>query len=897
MHADREENGATMLAIAEEMGRESGARWAMEPSEDPTMEWIRLLREDAALPAQGFKLHVSAGVSSAEEVLRRALPVLLAERVTFKVAGSRRMLAALNQGMGGMSQIGKFITVYPGDDAQAVRLAAALDGATRGLCGPVIPSDRALRPGSLVHYRYGAFKLHFMQTPVGHVVPAICAPGGELLPDRRTQDHAAPAWVKDPFVEAGVAVAAGAPSRIIAGRYLLLSRIHRSVRSSVLLAVDITLGRRCVLKRAEGEATRAAETRLRHEAEVLALLAPDPRFPTPFGIFEHDEELYLAMEDVEGETLGQYIGGLSAEGRHVSADRVVAWGRELASALGYIHARGLAYRDLKSSNVIVTPEEELRLIDFDIAHPLEGSDKPHGLGTLGYMSPQQAAGAMASVDDDIHGLGALLYFMATGAEPSLSPRPQALLDRPIARLNPSIGEALAHVVKRCLAPDRALRFASIAEVEAALAAIGRHVPVRIISIPREPAGEPEDDVGARARALARRLGDRSSSPSSPGPGGRTVPWTNAYRMGPGAYRRDIDSGAAGAVLALAELVVALGVPAHRAALEERARWLLDLPRPGGAPVPGLYVGEAGIVAAVLRAGQALGDPELVARAAERGRFIASLPHGSPDLFNGTAGRLRAHLLLAEETGEPEPLGHAVACGEALLSAAAPAGQGLCFPFPAGYDELSHRAYPGYAHGAAGIGDALLDLFQATGQERFLEAARGAAAWLESLAVPALDDGSGVAFPMLEGGPPTAAFWCHGATGIGRFFLHMAEVDALPGAAELALKAARSAAHGARWAGPCRCHGLSGNIDFLLDVHQVLGDRVNLAEAFALARLLLPFAEACAGETAGPSGLVQAFKPAYMVGFAGVAACLSRLASPGPRPYGLDRLRGNSAFPG
>jgi hypothetical protein len=111
-------------------------------------------------PDQGWKLHVSATPLSAVEILEVALDVLLADGARFKVATSIGILSALNAGHLGLSQIGKFITVYPSDDAQAVRLALKLDEATRGRRGrgPRVPSDRPLRPDSLVHYRYGTMR-------------------------------------------------------------------------------------------------------------------------------------------------------------------------------------------------------------------------------------------------------------------------------------------------------------------------------------------------------------------------------------------------------------------------------------------------------------------------------------------------------------------------------------------------------------------------------------------------------------------------------------------------------------------------------------------------------------------------------------------------------------------
>src|SRR5688572_19024503 len=112
------------------MERTTAGRVAIRPvHRRPRSEarWLRLRRRP------GWTLHLSAGLSSAEDVLRRSLPVLLAESAAFKLAASPDALAALNEGHGAYSQVGKFLTVYPNDDAQAVRLALALDEATRGL--------------------------------------------------------------------------------------------------------------------------------------------------------------------------------------------------------------------------------------------------------------------------------------------------------------------------------------------------------------------------------------------------------------------------------------------------------------------------------------------------------------------------------------------------------------------------------------------------------------------------------------------------------------------------------------------------------------------------------------------------------------------------------------------
>jgi hypothetical protein len=182
---------------------------------------------------------------------------------------------------------------------------------------------------------------------------------------------------------------------------------------------------------------------------------------------------------------------------------------------------------------------------------------------------------------------------------------------------------------------------------------------------------------------------------------------------------------------------------------------------------------------------------------------------------------------------------------------------------------------------------LLDLFEVSGDERFFMAAGGAGRWLARQAIPCLEDGSGLHWPQVEGGKG-AGFWCHGSAGVGRFFLHAARLHALPGAARLARGAARGIAHGARWAGPSQCHGLSGNLEFLLDQFSASGDPADYAEIAPTARLLEAFACERAGLLVFPADSPEIFTPDYMVGYAGVAVCLLRLSDPKRRPHQLSR---------
>lgn len=856
--------------------------WKIERTSGHGGDWIRIGHTSASIPQQGWKLHISASISSAEEVLSRALAVLLSTPTQFKFAADQLALLGLNQGTGGQSQIGKFITIYPQDDEQLRYLAPLLDEAVAGLSGPSIPSDRPIRAGSLVHYRYGAFSGRFTQLPYGEVVPAIEAPDGTLVADRRLTHFNAPDWAVDPFAS-GTSAEAPASKRWIAGRYLVLSNLHTSSRGSVYLALHFERHRCCILKCAPQNAAQSldgysAQDRLRNEARVLQQLAGHPGFPEFYELLEHQGDLYLAMEDIAGDTLMLHVNRESITGIPVPTEKIVEWGVSIASLLGHLHSLGLVYRDVKPTNVLITPVGQLRLIDLELCLPFDSEIVvAAGIGTRGYLSPQQTAKERPAFSDDIYALGALLYFLATCAEPSMSHNAN-LLARPIEWINAQADPALIRVIARCLDPDPAHRYSTMQQLADDLSAI---VPsTSPLCCPIEP------NSSAHYRALASRLADSICDEAVETPRGGLA-WTTGHPIGHHLQLRDINIGSAGIIIALAALVEELGTPEHRAALERAAVHLSRTQPLARNPLPGLYVGEAGVALALLRAGQALGNSTFIDEAISIGRQVALIPHSSPDLFNGTAGRLLFHLWLYEATQDSAQLQAAIEAGDYLLaSATSPAEDEMFWEIPVGFEGLSGNVYLGYAHGAAGIGDALLDLYRATSQGRFLDAALATARWLHRQSMPSLVDGAGLSWPSTPGGPPASPFWCHGSTGIARFFLKLADTapGAFPEALPTAERAAQTVINASRWSGTTVCHGLAGNIELLLDMYLSTQNEAYLSEARNLARILETMSTERHANLVWPSDSVGVITPDYMVGYSGVAVVLLRLSDPACTPH-------------
>jgi serine/threonine-protein kinase len=253
-------------------------------------------------------------------------------------------------------------------------------------------------------------------------------------------------WLSDDAL-ARLRAAASAPD--LAGtRYLLLGEVGRGGMSTVFLAQDPELGRRVALKVLDvpDESGELAE-RLVQEAQVLARLEHPGIAPVHEVGRLADGRVFYAMKYVEGPRLDAY----AASGASIS-DRLRAFQR-IAEAVAFAHDRGVLHRDLKPENVMVGPFGEVLVMDWGLAKVLarpaaeeragmagiapalrspQSTTTGHGavLGTPGYMSPEQARGAIAEIDarSDVFALGAVLRFLLAGsapdaAAPSSPPKP------------------------------------------------------------------------------------------------------------------------------------------------------------------------------------------------------------------------------------------------------------------------------------------------------------------------------------------------------------------------------------------------------------------------------------------------------------------------------------------
>jgi predicted ATPase len=305
---------------------------------------------------------------------------------------------------------------------------------------------------------------------------------------------------------------AGPPPEVlpeVAG-YEVLGLLGRGGMGLVYRARQVSLGRPVALKLLPAECARDPVwlDRFRREARTASALN-HPNICTIYDTGESAGRPFLSMELVEGRTLEKLGGGLPAAG----LARLAA---QAAKALAAAHAAGVVHRDVKPQNLMVRPDGIVKVLDFGLARHLGGptagpaTDPGTRVGTVLYMSPEQARAEPVGTATDVFSLGIVLYELATGVHPFLADTEAGVLHAvasreplPPARLNPEVPAGLSALIGRMLARDPRLR-PTAAEADAALTELAGEGDGRPAAAPPGPPRRPT--VGRSEERAALRAG-------------------------------------------------------------------------------------------------------------------------------------------------------------------------------------------------------------------------------------------------------------------------------------------------------------------------------------------------------------------------------------------------------
>jgi two-component system, LytTR family, response regulator len=271
--------------------------------------------------------------------------------------------------------------------------------------------------------------------------------------------------------------------------YRIVSRLGEGGMGEVYLATDTRLDRSVALKVLPTAVAHDPMRMERFDREAKAASALN--HPNVAHIYEIGEDQgihFLVMEFIEGEPLDRRI-----DARPLPVDDIGQIGAQIADALDAAHAKGIVHRDIKPANLMITARGIVKVLDFGLAKVMERQSSIHSqmatrtlsaagelIGTVAYMSPEQALGRPVDHRTDIFSLGVVLYQMATGRMPFEGSSPSETIARilgaqpeAIARFNYEVPEELDRIVRKCLEKDRERRYQSARDLMVDLKGLAR----------------------------------------------------------------------------------------------------------------------------------------------------------------------------------------------------------------------------------------------------------------------------------------------------------------------------------------------------------------------------------------------------------------------------------------
>jgi serine/threonine protein kinase/Flp pilus assembly protein TadD len=272
------------------------------------------------------------------------------------------------------------------------------------------------------------------------------------------------------------------------GNYVVLTELGRGGMGDVYVAQDTRLHRRVALKLPRRDVVTVVDRLALFQREAKAAAALNhPNIVHLYSVEEADGLVFMTMELVQGRSLRELLSG----GVPLALSKVLAFAAQIADGLACAHAAGVLHRDLKPGNVMITADDRVKILDFGVAKffkPMstwdpeaatttrkesttrEVSSAGMTVGTIGYMSPEQALGRTLDGRTDLFALGVMLFEMATGRAPFAGDTPAAVFDHLLNRqpaspltLNPALPTVMADIIDKALEKDPERRYRSANE--------------------------------------------------------------------------------------------------------------------------------------------------------------------------------------------------------------------------------------------------------------------------------------------------------------------------------------------------------------------------------------------------------------------------------------------------
>jgi serine/threonine protein kinase len=778
---------------------------------------------------QGWKLHISSTPVEITALFACIYPILKRFQVPFKIAQDVMICALLNEGSFGATQIGKCITIYADEIEDVNGLAQALIQASMPFNGPEIVSDIYL--GGQVFARYGAFSPVIQRDALGQIHAYIYLPDGTMQPDSYGDpaDYLALGGLPFKGPDYALTVPALFPrEHVLEGRYLIIDVLDQRPRGATFQAIDIQgdaqniapklikQGRFHTLSDFYG---RDIRDRFRHQQAMHAIADATGVVPACTACFEDKGSAYLVFDYVYGEPLENAIAAMRANRRWdildtKEQDNILALMEHAAACVESLHGVGIVHRDISASNLHVTTDGHVILIDLELAMLAGSGEQPFGKGTPGFMAPEQEQGAAPAFAQDVHALGAAIVFAMTGLDPRRFRLQHLESHAGLCGLFAGLPEEFYTCLLACFGPPD--QRPSVLELKKQLQAARAHVmknPVSVVCAQR-------DSLREQARqALQAGLNGLHSICARRNQDGL---WLSApisrqnnrmsSQMQPMELRRSLNRGVAG----VGYLLGIIGQNPQDLLTDElkksasyAALWLQQHENTPDLALPGLHFGEAGVALALHHLNRA-------GLVKDAGNFTP-IATTWPDITHGLAGQGLFALTLAQND-------IACACALNLMDTQ---NQDGSWTMPDGVPGMSGETLSGFAHGTAGIAYFLAEYGARCTDATAFGAAVKATEWMKSQAQRVNDR---LSWQYSDRNPAVWNWWCHGAMGIATLFRSLWRYTGDKHYSTLLEQSLYAPAQGFSAANLSLCHGMSGLGIMQLEAFAATGDERYLSEA-------------------------------------------------------------------
>lgn len=833
--------------------------------------WTQLTPPNATYPIQGWKIHVSANLNNAKEILRKVCAICGKYAVGFKFSADTHMLILMNSRRWGRGASGKFITIYPHNIQQFKQLLEDLYHTLIKFDGPYILSDNRYKDSKVLYYRYGGISPMEKLDYDGSRTKFLVSPDGEEIEDLRHPFYFLNDWVKDPFSSTEEEKVEDDSTTLKDGRYIVIKALSFSNSGGVYLGIDTQSGEEVIIKEARPNTDydllgNDAIKYRQKEWRLLNKLKETNLFPKPIDIFWDWEHLFLVQTLVIGKELRTYVTRnnpiikIDAPDEYFREyhEKALQIGINLARGLQVLHENNVVLGDISASNVIIDEDTlDITFIDVEGTYDIDNHDDAF-LFSPGFTSDDRRTRVVPTFEDDYYGLGGLLLCLLHLINTVIEIKPGAHLCF-IKELQADfqLPEELVNIILSLMQKDSDKRPKPQAVVEQLSKITIRSERLKsVLPIP-------EHDI---QNTLDRSI-NYIHSVASYNRNDRLFP-SDSLNPNP----LNISHGALGIAYALK--IISGDVP------KSVVNWIFKHDQGPDRYPPGLYVGMSGNAWAMSEIGYTEAGIQVLDKASSH-----PLLFKSSDVYTGVSGYGLTNLYFWVKTQQQKFLDAAVQVGDYLLETKIEDSRGVHWLSPEGSILI------GYARGASGIALYLLYLYLVTGEERYLKTGRDALLFDISHGVTTMahNDSDLLSFPGDTVLNIVYPYWFRGSAGVGTTLLRYIKATNDETLRTILYRIIPDTFR--KYAiFPGLYNGLAGLGNFLLDCHYFLQDSKYLLEANKVASGIRLFEIEKPGGNAYPGDNLHRISTDFGTGSAGISLFLHRLIHKGENPnFTLDNL--------